>query len=102
MALTKDACIPTSLLDNGKHATAAMVRAEVRASVAELKLHKHGIKALHVGSHSLRAGGAMAMKLNGYNLITIMKAGRCTSLTFPRTSTTRSRTSARTSPQGCL
>ena len=82
MALTGDEDTPIFLLSNGKHATAAMVRTEVRASVAELRLYKQGIKTCDVSSHSLRTGGAMAMKLNGCDLITIMKAGRWTSLTF--------------------
>ena len=64
------------------HVTAAMIRAGVRTAVRDLQLHRQGIKASSVGSHSLRAGGAMAMKLNGCDLITIMKQGRWTSLTF--------------------
>ena len=64
------------------HATAAMIRASVRKAVGELQLHRQGIRAEDVASHSLRAGGAMAMKLNGCDLITIMKTGRWTSLTF--------------------
>ena len=35
-----------------------------------------------VGAHSLRAGGAMAMKLNGVDTETIMKHGHWTGLTF--------------------
>ena len=75
---------PLSLLGlNGQgHATAAMVRSLVRSSVSSLKLYRQGIKSSDVGSHSLRAGGAMAMKLNGCDIITIMKSGRWTSLTF--------------------
>jgi hypothetical protein len=64
------------------HATAGMIRTAVRKSVRDLKLHRQGIRACDVASHSLRAGGAMAMKLNGCDLVTIMKAGRWTSLTF--------------------
>ena len=59
-----------------------MVRSEVRSAVVDLKLSRQGISAARVGSHSLRAGGAMAMKLNGCDLISIMKTGRWTSLTF--------------------
>ena len=65
-----------------KHATAAQVRAVVRSAVRVLGLSQQGIEPKNVGSHSLRAGGAMAMKLNGCDLITIMKQGRWTSLTF--------------------
>ena len=35
-----------------------------------------------VGAHSLRVGGAMAMKVNGVDTETIMKHGRWTGLTF--------------------
>jgi hypothetical protein len=35
-----------------------------------------------VSSHSLRAGGAMAMKLSGASDSTIMRIGRWTSLTY--------------------
>ena len=59
-----------------------MIRSTVRSAVRDLGLHRQGIKAEDVGSHSLRAGGAMAMKLNGCDLISIMKTGRWTSLTF--------------------
>ena len=82
MAMTGNVEAPISFLGNGKHATAKMVREEVRRAVRELQLHRKGIRAADVGSHSLRAGGAMAMKLNGCDLVTIMKGGRWTSLTF--------------------
>ena len=72
---------PISTVGSG-HVTAANVRVLLRSSVAALKLYRQGIKVADVGSHSLRAGGAMAMKLNGCDLITIMKSGRWTSLTF--------------------
>eukprot|EP00978_Attheya_sp_CCMP212_P045877 scaffold364507_cov33-Attheya_sp.AAC.1 len=48
----------------------------VRLAVIALDLPKAGIKAEQVGSHSLRAGGAMAMKLNGSDCDTIRKFGR--------------------------
>ena len=47
-----------------------------------LKLQKSGIDPDLVGAHSLRAGGAMTLKLHGFNDTTIMKMGRWTSLTF--------------------
>ena len=84
MSATGDESAPISLFGNGHsgHVTSSMVRSLVRSSVAALGLHRQGIKASDVGSHSLRAGGAMAMKLNGCDLVTIMKSGRWTSLTF--------------------
>ena len=54
----------------------------IRAAVTTLNLHTGGIDPYLVGVHSLRAGGAMAMKLHGFNDTTIMKTGRWTSLTF--------------------
>ena len=54
----------------------------IRASVRALKLHKAGIDPDIVGVHSLRAGGAMALKLHGESDTTIMKHGRWSGLTF--------------------
>ena len=54
----------------------------VRDTAGEPKLHRQAIDHDIVGSHSLRAVGAMALKLYGYDDTTIMKMGRCTSLTF--------------------
>ena len=86
MAATGNEASPISLLaaeDNTTgHASAKMIRTAVRKAVRDLGLRRQGIKAEDVGSHSLRAGGAMAMKLNGCDMVQIMKAGRWTSLTF--------------------
>jgi integrase len=54
----------------------------VRAAAKALHLDKQGIDPDLIGAHSLRAGGAMALKLHGFDNITIMKMGRWTSLTF--------------------
>jgi hypothetical protein len=56
--------------------------AMVRLAAKLLNLHKQGIDPDLIGAHSLRAGGAMALKLHGFDNITIMKMGRWTSLTF--------------------
>jgi len=86
MAATGNEASPISLLaaeDNTTgHASAKMIRTAVRKAVRDLGLRRQGIKAEDVGSHSLKAGGAMAMKLNGCDMVQIMKAGRWTSLTF--------------------
>ncbi|GFH59971.1 hypothetical protein CTEN210_16447 [Chaetoceros tenuissimus] len=58
------------------------VRDMVKAMVVKLNLTEKGITPDLVGTHSLRAGGAMALKLHGYDDTTIMKMGRWTSLTF--------------------
>jgi hypothetical protein len=50
---------------NWTSVTASQMRSAVRASVKTLELHKNGIDPDLVGVHSLRAGGAMALKLQG-------------------------------------
>ena len=62
--------------------TSADMRTQLRKAVSTLKLHLAGIDPDLVGVHSLRAGGAMALKLTGADDVTIMKIGRWTSLTF--------------------
>jgi hypothetical protein len=54
----------------------------VRQTATSLELSEVAIDPDLLGSHSLRAGGAMALKLHGYDDTTIMKMGRWTSLTF--------------------
>jgi hypothetical protein len=54
----------------------------VRTATKMLRLNQQGIDPDLVGAHSLRAGGAMALKLHGFSDTTIMKMGRWTSLTF--------------------
>lgn len=54
----------------------------VRSATKLLNLEGVGICPDLVGSHSLRAGGAMAMKLHGESDTTIMKFGRWRSATF--------------------
>eukprot|EP00957_Ditylum_brightwellii_P032217 2442305-Ditylum_brightwellii.AAC.1 len=54
----------------------------IRNAVKTLGLHKNGIDPDLIGVHSLRAGGAMALKLSGKSDTTIMKHGRWSSLTL--------------------
>ena len=54
----------------------------VRSTAKVLRLDKQGIDPDLIGAHSLRAGGAMALRLHGYEDTVIMKMGRWTSLTF--------------------
>ena len=54
----------------------------VRAATKTLKLSRQAIDPDLVGAHSLRAGGATAMKLHGSSDIEIKKFGRWSSLTF--------------------
>ena len=62
--------------------TPADMRHQLRATVVKMQLHHQGIEPDLIGVHSLRAGGAMAMKLHGLDDTTIMKQGRWSSLTF--------------------
>ena len=59
-----------------------MINTAIKDAVVKLKLHQQGIKREFVGSHSLRAGGAMAMHLNGVSDNTIKKMGRWSTDTF--------------------
>jgi hypothetical protein len=62
--------------------TSTQMVACLREAVIALRLHNNGIDADLVGAHSLRAGGAMALKLAGTDDTTIMKMGRWSGLTF--------------------
>lgn len=54
----------------------------VRAATLTLQLNKQAIDPDLVGAHSLRAGGATAVKLHRSSDIEIKKFGICSSLTF--------------------
>ena len=54
----------------------------VQFAVKHLNMHDQGFNSKNVGSHSPRAGGAMAAKLNGIDRDTIKKMGRWSSDTF--------------------
>ena len=62
--------------------TADQMRQLIKTTVTKLDLKARGIVAELVGSHSLRSGGAMALKLHGIDDITIKKIGRWSWLTF--------------------
>ena len=54
----------------------------VKKAATALKPHQQGIDPDLIGSHSLRAGGAMALKLNHHSDTTIQKLGRWSSATW--------------------
>ena len=58
------------------------MNAAVKQAVVHLGMLDKGFSPKNVGSHSLRAGGAMACKLNGIDRDTIKKIGRWSSDTF--------------------
>jgi hypothetical protein len=60
----------------------AQLRAALHQAVNLLDLKSNGIDTSLISLHSFRAGGAMALKLNGHSDTTIMKFGRWKSLTF--------------------
>jgi hypothetical protein len=64
------------------HVFASHINAAVKQAVTSIGLLSHGFILRNVSSHSLRAGGAMALKLHGYDRDTIKKMGRWSSDTF--------------------
>ena len=63
---------------------ASDIRAALRASAAATNLESCGYDIQRIGSHSLRSGGAMHLKLAGYDNDIIMKLGRWSSNTYLR------------------
>jgi hypothetical protein len=61
---------------------AAHVTALVHQAARDTNLVAQGYDLKRVGTHSLRASGAMALKLQGVDDSLIMKIGRWTGLTF--------------------
>ncbi len=66
----------------GRHITGGLIINAVHEAVKDINLHKNGLPEKSVGSHSLRAGGAMVMHLNGVQDNTSKKMGRWISDTF--------------------
>jgi hypothetical protein len=64
------------------HVTANIVRHVLRSAATAMNLQALGYTTHRIGSHSLRAGGAMHLKLLGYDEITIKKLGRWSSNTY--------------------
>jgi len=62
--------------------TQAQMLRRIRFIVQQLHLHKQGIDPDIIGNHSLRSGGAMALKLAGFSDSEIQKFGRWKSATW--------------------
>ncbi len=77
-----DASLPISFVPNAKHVTATDITRAVRESVLLAGLLNSGYSPTRVSAHSLRASGAMALKLNGVDGDLIMKLGRWSSTTW--------------------
>ena len=64
------------------HVTDVNMRTSIRAAVTSLGLTKQGITPTRVGTHSFRAGGAMALRFANASRDDIKKMGRWSSDTF--------------------
>jgi hypothetical protein len=82
LAINPDATTPLSFVSPGIHLTAPIIKAGVHNAALQTRLPTKGYPLKQIGTHSLRASGAMALKLNGYGKTEIMKLGRWTSTTF--------------------
>jgi integrase len=73
---------PLSCVSPGIHVVSRNVVDTVREAARLTGLTDRGYDIKRIGAHSLRASGAMALKLDGVAANTIMKVGRWTSSTF--------------------
>jgi hypothetical protein len=73
---------PLSCASPGIHVASQHIVKVVREAARLTGLTDHGYVLKRIGAHSLRASGAMAMKLNNVDAETIKKVGRWTSSTF--------------------
>ena len=70
------------LFTTWRQVTADHISKAIKQAAGEIGLYRLGYEPADVSSHSLRAGGAMAMHLNKIDTITIRKIGRWKSDTF--------------------
>jgi integrase len=77
-----DPSTPLSCVSPGLHIASHLIVTTIREAARLTHLPDHGYDIKRVGAHSLRASGAMAMKLNNVDADTIKKVGRWTSSTF--------------------
>jgi hypothetical protein len=77
-----DPTTPLSFVSPGIHVVAANVTALVHQATTATNLVSQGYELRRIGTHSLCASGAMALKLQGVGNSLIMKIGRWTGLTF--------------------
>jgi hypothetical protein len=85
--LTHGGSTDSLLCQYGDHSEQSFISSQdiiilLRAAAKTLQLEKQAIDPDLIGAHSLRSGGAMALKLHGYDDTTIRKMGRWTSDTF--------------------
>jgi len=73
---------PLSLFTPVHHITASHIVHTIQLVAGQAGLLAHGYTLTCIGVHSLHALGAMALKLNGFDELTIMKLGHWTSNIF--------------------
>jgi hypothetical protein len=73
---------PLSCVSPGRHIVSSEIVSTIRAAAHLTHLPNHCYDLTRIGAHSLRASGAMALKLNDVNADTIIKIGWLTSSTF--------------------
>ena len=73
---------PHSFVSPGCHVVAAHVTTLVRQAAMDTNLVAQGYDLKCIGTHSLRASGAMVLKLQGVEDSLIMKIGCCMGLTI--------------------
>jgi hypothetical protein len=73
---------PLSFVHTGLHVLASHITVLVHRAAIETNLVAQGYDLKRVSTHSLRASGAMALKLQGVDNLLIMKLGRWTGPTF--------------------
>jgi hypothetical protein len=72
----------TSGSRTGKLMRGSDINCALKAAVTKLNMKQHGFQVAQISSHSLRAGGAMALHLNNVPTHTIRKMDRWSSDTF--------------------
>jgi hypothetical protein len=82
MAFNVPVSTPLSFVRPGVHVAAKNITALVRHAATTTNLVAQGYDLRRIGTHSLRASGAMALKLQGAADSTIMKIGRWSNTTY--------------------
>jgi hypothetical protein len=82
MAFDVPMSTPLSFVRPGNHVSAIHITALIRQAAVTTNLVAQGYDMRRIGTHSLRASGAMALKLQGAVDSTIMKIGRWSGTTY--------------------
>jgi hypothetical protein len=82
MAFNVPVSTPLSFVRPGVHVEAKHITSLVRHAASTTNLVAQGYNMRRIGTHSLRASGAMALKLQGEADSTIMKIGRWSGTTY--------------------